>query len=76
MIVVANNTTRSRVNAVMSAIEAEVGREIRYVLMDSEEFKYRMEMLDRFLTDFFEGPHEEVINKVAGLKRLILNAKK
>jgi hypothetical protein len=76
IVIVANNVSRARLKTLMGNIEAEVGREISYVLMNSEEFKYRLDMLDRFLLDFLESPHDELINKIprlnifiAGLKR-------
>jgi len=32
-------------------------------------------MLDKFILEFLEGPHEEIINKISGLKRFIANRK-
>jgi hypothetical protein len=76
MILVANNVSRSKLNNVMSSLEADIGKEVSFVLMNNEEFKYRLDMLDRFLLEFLEGPHTELINKVPGLKRFILGRKK
>lgn len=71
ILIVANNVIRQKVTSVMQNIEAEIGKEIRYVLLDTEEFKYRMEMIDRFLIDFFENPHEEIVNKIQNFKRVL-----
>lgn len=76
MILVANNVSRSKLSSVMNSLEAEIGKEVSFVLMTSEEFKYRIDMLDRFLFDFMEETHLELIDKVPGLKRLILSRKK
>lgn len=76
MVLVVNNVSRSKLKNLMSSIEAEVGREISYVLMNSEEFKYRLDMLDRFLLDFLEGPHDEIVNKIPRLKLFISGLKK
>lgn len=76
MILVVNNVNRSRLKSVMQSLEAEIGREISFMLMNNEEFKYRLDMLDRFILEFLEGPHEEVINKIPGLKRFIAGMKK
>ena len=76
MVLVVNNVNRSKLKNLMASIEAEVGREISYVLMNSEEFKYRLDMLDRFLLDFLEGPHDELINKIPRLKLFISGLKK
>lgn len=76
MVLVANNVSRGKLKSIMSSLEAEIGKEVSFVLMNSEEFKYRLDMLDRFLLDFIEGPHLELIDKIPGLKRFILGRKK
>ena len=76
MILVVNNINRSRLKNVIQSLEAEIGREISFMLMNGDEFKYRLDMLDRFILEFLEGPHEEVINKIPGLRRFIAGMKK
>lgn len=76
MILAVNNLNRSKLKSAMAQLEAEVGKEVRFVLMNSEELQYRLNMLDRFLIEFLEGPYEEVVNKVAELKRFIAGIRK
>lgn len=76
MVLVANNVSRGKLKNLMNSLEAEIGKEVSFVLMNNEEFKYRLDMLDRFLLDFLESPHEELINKIPGLKRLVQGLKK
>lgn len=76
MILVANNVSRSKLKSVMNSLEAEVGKEISFVLMNSDEFKYRLDMLDRFLLDFIEDTHVEIVDKIPGFKRFMLSRKK
>ncbi len=76
MLVVANNVSRGRLKNLMKNLEAEIGKEISYVLMNNDEFKYRLDMLDRFILDFLEGPHDEIINKLPKLKRFIAGLKR
>jgi hypothetical protein len=76
MVVVADNVSRGKLRNLMSSLEAEIGKEITYVLMTGEELKYRLNMLDRFLLEFLEGPHSELVNKVSGLKRFVAGLKK
>jgi hypothetical protein len=75
LLLVANNVSRAKLKNFMSNLEAEIGKEISYALMTSEEFQYRMNMLDRFVLDFLEGPHDEIVNKIPGLKRTIAGLK-
>jgi hypothetical protein len=44
--------------------------------MNSDEFKYRLDMLDRFLLDLIEGTHRVLIDKIPGFKRFIQGRKK
>ena len=76
MILVVNNVNRTKLKHAIAHLEAEVGREIRFVLMNSEELHYRLNMLDRFFVEFLEGPHEEVVNKVSEMKRFVAGLKK
>lgn len=75
MVLVGEDISRSKLKSLMNNLEAEIGKEINFVLMNSEEMKYRLNMLDKFLLEFFEGPHEELINKVSGLKQFIAGRK-
>jgi len=75
MIIVGDDISRGRLKNLMKSLEAEIGKEIDFALMNNEEFKYRLNMLDKFILDFLEGPHEEVINKIQGLRQFIANRK-
>ena len=76
MILVVNNVNRTKLRHAIQYLEAEVGKEIQFVLMNSEELHYRLNMLDRFFVEFLEGPYEEVVNKVPELKRFIAGVRK
>ena len=75
MILVGDGISRAKLKNLMNCLEAEIGKEVDFVLMNGEEFKYRLNMLDKFLLDFLEGPHEEVINKITWLKRFMATRK-
>jgi hypothetical protein len=75
MILVGDAISKAKLRNLMDNLEAEIGREINFVLMTMDEFKYRLNMLDKFILEFLEGPHEEVINKIQGLKQFIANRK-
>lgn len=76
MILVVNNLNRRKLSRIMDNLEAEIGKEINFVMMNSEEFKYRLNMTDRFLLEFLRNPHDELVNKVPGLKNIISDLKK
>jgi len=45
-------------------LEAELGREINYTLMNIQEFFYRQDMYDKFLINFLERPHKVLMDKL------------
>lgn len=75
MVLVINSANKVKLKQIISQLETEAGREIRYVLMTAEELHYRLDMLDRFLIEFLEGPYESVIDKVPELKRFVAGLK-
>ncbi|OHA58986.1 MAG: hypothetical protein A2571_01255 [Candidatus Vogelbacteria bacterium RIFOXYD1_FULL_44_32] len=46
------------------SIEAEVGRELNYAMLETEDFLYRVGTSDRFVRDIFDYPHERMIDKL------------
>ena len=62
--IVVDDLSEKRFTKFLKALEAEAGCEIQYSVMTSEEFSYRHKMLDRFLRDILERPHEVLINKL------------
>ncbi len=46
------------------ALEAELGRELRYACFSSDQFKYRMGVYDRLLRDVFDYPNRIIIDKI------------
>ena len=64
LFIVGDDIDRKKVGNFLRALEAEVGKEIRFGIMEKEEFDYRYDMFDRFVRVLLEGPHEKIINKI------------
>lgn len=55
--------------AELKKLEAEIGKEVRYVLLSSQDFLYRLNMSDKLMRDIFDFPHRIVLDKFdIGLK--------
>jgi ssDNA-binding Zn-finger/Zn-ribbon topoisomerase 1 len=76
ILVVCDDLNRPKLVKAIEAVEAEVGREVRYMAMTSDELNYRLDMMDRFLMDVLGSPHDLVINKVPKLQKFILSLRK
>ena len=64
IMIVGDNIKQNKLSVFMKDLEAEVGKEIDYVVLSTEDFKYRYDMFDRFIKDVLEKPHEKLINKL------------
>lgn len=64
LFIVGDDINRNKLRFFLKSLEAEVGKEIRFGLMDKDEFEYRYGMFDRFVRVLLEGSHEKLINKL------------
>ncbi|MBI2463000.1 MAG: hypothetical protein HYV65_02070 [Candidatus Spechtbacteria bacterium] len=61
--IVGDDMSEKKVANFIRALEADVGTELLYSVLSSDEYFYRTKMFDRFLLDIFENPHEKIINR-------------
>jgi len=64
LLIVGDDVDSRKLHSFLKSLEAEVGKEIKFAVMDKEEFQYRSAMFDRFVRVLMEGPHEKLINKL------------
>lgn len=55
---------KEKIDQYIRKLEADFGTELRYAVFESEEFRYRVNMFDRLLKDFWKNPHEKIIEKI------------
>lgn len=64
LFIVGDDIDKRRLKLFLRSLEAEVGKEIRFGIMERDEFEYRFNMFDRFVRVLIEAPHEKLINKL------------
>lgn len=64
LFIAGDDIDRGKLTKFLKSLEADMGTEIRFGVMEKDEFKYRYEMFDRFLRVLLEGPHRKIINKL------------
>lgn len=64
MLIVGDDIESRKLKIFLKSLEAEVGKEIKFAVMEKDEFQYRMSMFDRFIGVLLESPHEKLINKL------------
>jgi DNA-binding Lrp family transcriptional regulator len=74
IMLVGDRLNRTKIEKVIKTLEAEIGRELAYTILDADEFVYRLEMYDKLICDVLDFPHEKLIDllrvgeRVAGSK--------
>ena len=76
ILIVCDDMSRTKLVKAIEAIENEVGREVRYMAMSSEELMYRLDMMDRFLIEVLGAPHDIVVNNIPKLQKFVISLQK
>ncbi len=64
MLVIGNQFNRIAFAKCMKKIEAELGKELSYAILETEDFKYRMSVGDRLVRDILEFPHQVAYDRI------------
>lgn len=64
LVLVGDNLRRPLVEQAIKGLEADLGRELIYALLETRDFNYRLSASDKFIRDLLEYPHERLVNKL------------
>jgi len=64
LMIVGDNINKAKVEKSIQEVESEIGKELRYAIFDTIEFKYRLEMYDKLVRNIFDFPHDLLIDKL------------
>ena len=64
ILVVGDGIKRGNLEKLLRDVEAEIGKELSYALLTTEEFQYRLGMYDKFIRDILDYPHEKLLDKI------------
>lgn len=64
VLIVGDNLKKRSVENVLRDIEAEVGKELSYGVIETSEFLYRVSVYDKFIRDILDFRHDKVIDKL------------
>ena len=62
MLLVGDKLKKNILQQAVKGLEAEVGKELDYVVFDTQEFKYRLDMYDKLVCDVIDLPHLKLID--------------
>jgi len=64
LLVVGDSLRENTLRNTITAIEAEIGKQIRYAVFQTEDFKYRLGVYDRLVKDIMDYPHQVILDKI------------
>ena len=64
MLVVGDNVKSGSMDRVIKSIESDMGKDIRYTVLSTQDFSYRVGMNDRLIRDIFDFPHKILLDKI------------
>jgi hypothetical protein len=64
ILLVGENIRKAALLNSIKNLEAELGREIRYAIFTTQDFKYRLGIYDRLVRDVLDYRHEKVIDRL------------
>jgi hypothetical protein len=65
ILVAGDRIKEQMVKSTILSLEAEYGKELRYMILSTEEFQYRRRIRDKFVREVMDFSHKEIINKLA-----------
>lgn len=64
MLVVGDNLKKKQFENALHSIESEMGKELKYAVLDTKDFNYRFGMYDKFIRDILDYSHEKLLDKI------------
>ncbi len=64
LLVVGDELRKSAIDKVVKSMEAEIGRELSYGVFETEDFRYRISVCDKFVRDILDYSHKKLLNKL------------
>ncbi|PSO43864.1 MAG: hypothetical protein BRC23_02650 [Parcubacteria group bacterium SW_4_49_11] len=67
MCLIGDDLDKKKLTAFVRTVEAEIGTELKYTVMATDEFTYRREMFDRFVWNLIENGQKRVLFDKVGI---------
>jgi predicted nucleotidyltransferase len=64
ILIVGDKLKKKNIEGVLRRLEAELGKELTYGILETPEFEYRFGIYDKFIRDIIDYPHLVVVNKL------------
>lgn len=63
LLIVGDKFNKNLFDKVIKSIEMDVGKELKYAVFETADFRYRLNVYDKLVRDVLDYPHEKIMNK-------------
>jgi len=64
LLIVGDRISKSTIERVLQRMESEIGKELKYSLLTTEDFRYRLSVYDKLVRDVFDYPHRKILDRI------------
>lgn len=64
LLVVGDEIKERALKSVVQTMESEIGKELKFTSLKTEDFKYRHSICDRLIRDVLDYPHDIIVDKI------------
>jgi hypothetical protein len=64
LLIVGDEVKERSVKSTISVMESEIGKQIRFSIFSTDDFKYRIGVCDRLVRDILDYPHEVILDRI------------
>ncbi|MFA6536669.1 MAG: hypothetical protein WC250_02185 [Candidatus Paceibacterota bacterium] len=64
LLVVGDRLNRVSIDQTMRTVESEIGRELKYAVLETADFKYRIGVCDKLIRDIFDYQHRILLDNI------------
>src|SRR3989338_1378212 len=64
LFIIGDKINKKKLTSAIRRMESEIGRELQYACLDTQDFKYRMSIYDKLVRDVLDYPHKVALDRV------------
>ena len=64
LLIVGERLKKGKLERTIRSMESEIGRELKYSILDTTDFQYRYSIGDKLVRDVFDYQHQIVLDKL------------
>ncbi|MCK4918206.1 MAG: hypothetical protein KAS02_00255 [Candidatus Pacebacteria bacterium] len=64
ILIVGDNLNSSYLERAIRILESELGQELKYFILETDDFNYRLGVYDKLLRDILDYSHKKIVNKL------------